>query len=131
MAGIVILNDDRTNDMSTEEQIVKLDSVDLEELSDRVAKRVEEKIMARALRWTLANAIVLLLAIIAGLSGFFDLKADVRLNQAMNLAQETRIDRSDMKTEYVRNELSSKLDALNRKLDELNAYLRDHNGKRQ
>ena len=116
--------------MNEKEQVVRLDETELDQLCDRVAKRVEEKIMARALRWTLANAIVLLMAIIAGLSGFFDLKGDVRLNQAMNLSQEARIERADAKSEYIRSELANKLDALNVKIDNLNAYLRDHNGGR-
>ena len=103
---------------------------ELEELSVRVARRVEDKLLAKFGRWVVLLLIAISGLIVSGLIGFFDLKGDVRTNQTMNQVQNENIRSNQESANNVRNAFEYKLDRLSGQVTELTVLIRSQNAER-
>lgn len=108
---------------------IQLPKWEIEELSELVSKRVEDKLLARFGRWVVFNLILLGGVAGGGVVAFFNLRSEVQNNASLNQFQDMRITESIANTAAWRTEVNSKLDRVSDKIDILSSQLFTHNAK--
>lgn len=101
---------------------------ELDKLSSLVAKRVEDKMLAKFGKWVVLNLLGVGLVVGGGLVWVLTLSKEVDTHQLLGIQRDKRMDEIVRATDSFRAELLSKIDKINDKLDEVKLNLASHNG---
>ena len=108
---------------------VTLPEYEIEQISELVAQRVQDKLLARFGRWIVINLLAIGGIAGAGLIAFFNLKSDVDRNTTANAYQNERLVEQAAGAASFRAEMNAKLDRISEQVTNLNVTLASHNGR--
>jgi len=105
--------------------IVCMTQTEIAELARDVAQRVEDKLLAKAARWLVINAIGVIVAAAAGIAAFYGLDARISSNNVRDDSQDSRLASMSNEASLARASVDFQLRSISDRLDEINRFLRD------
>lgn len=112
-----------------DEHLVCMTAVEVAELARDVAQRVEDKLLAKAARWLVINAIGVIVAAAAGIAAFYGLDARISSNNVRDDSQDSRLASMSNEASLARASVDFQLRSISDRLDEINRFLRDQAAK--
>ena len=109
--------------------IVCMTQVEIAELARDVAQRVEDKLLAKAARWLVFNAIGVIIAAAAGIAAFYGLDARIASNNVRDDSQDARLSSMASEAAITRSSLDFQLRSISDRINEINTFLRDQASK--
>ena len=109
--------------------IVCMTQVEVAELARDVAQRVEDKLLAKAARWLVFNAIGVIIAAAAGIAAFYGLDARIASNNVRDDSQDARLSAIANEAALTRSSIDFQLRSISDRINEINTFLRDQASK--
>jgi len=109
--------------------IICMTQVEVAELARDVAQRVEDKLLAKAARWLVFNAIGVIIAAAAGIAAFYGLDARIASTNVRDDSQDARLSSMASEAAITRSSLDFQLRSISDRINEINTFLRDQASK--
>ena len=109
--------------------IVCMTQVEIAELARDVAQRVEDKLLAKAARWLVLNAVGVIIAAAAGIAAFYGLDARISSTNVRDDSQDARISAIANEAALTRSSIDFQLRSISDRINEINTFLRDQASK--
>jgi len=109
--------------------IVCMTQVEIAELARDVAQRVEDKLLAKAARWLVLNAVGVIIAAAAGIAAFYGLDARIASNNVRDDSQDARLSSIANEAALTRSSIDFQLRSISERINEINTFLRDQASK--
>ena len=109
--------------------IVCMTQTEITELARDVAQRVEDKLLAKAARWLVLNAVGVIIAAAAGIAAFYGLDARIASTNVRDDSQDARISAIANEAALTRSSIDFQLRSISERINEINTFLRDQASK--